>query len=90
MTRSHVTRHLSLRSRLPVVLVGIIGLSLLFTALASAQPSAVQRPTGPKPTVVLVHGAWADASSWTGVVEAPPARWVHSYRTGQPAARPRI
>jgi pimeloyl-ACP methyl ester carboxylesterase len=22
-----------------------------------------------KPTVVLVHGAWADASSWTGVIQ---------------------
>jgi pimeloyl-ACP methyl ester carboxylesterase len=31
----------------------------------------VQRnsPTAPKPTVVLVHGAWADASSWTPVIE---------------------
>jgi pimeloyl-ACP methyl ester carboxylesterase len=25
--------------------------------------------TGPKPTIVLVHGAWADASSWTPVIE---------------------
>jgi pimeloyl-ACP methyl ester carboxylesterase len=24
---------------------------------------------GAKPTVVLVHGAWADSSSWTGVIE---------------------
>jgi pimeloyl-ACP methyl ester carboxylesterase len=23
----------------------------------------------PKPTIVLVHGAWADASSWTGVIQ---------------------
>ena len=23
----------------------------------------------PKPTIVLVHGAFADASSWNGVVE---------------------
>ena len=26
-------------------------------------------PTGAKPTIVLVHGAYADASSWNGVVE---------------------
>jgi pimeloyl-ACP methyl ester carboxylesterase len=27
------------------------------------------RPAGqPKPTVVLVHGAWADGSSWSGEV----------------------
>src|SRR6476469_8592619 len=25
--------------------------------------------TDSKPTIVLVHGAWADASSWTGVIE---------------------
>jgi pimeloyl-ACP methyl ester carboxylesterase len=25
--------------------------------------------TGPKPTIVLVHGAWADSSSWTPVIE---------------------
>lgn len=27
-----------------------------------------QPPAGPKPTIVLVHGAWADASSWDGVI----------------------
>jgi len=27
-------------------------------------------PRAPRPTVVLVHGAWADASSWDGVTEA--------------------
>jgi pimeloyl-ACP methyl ester carboxylesterase len=26
-------------------------------------------PTGAKPTIVLVHGAFADASSWNGVIE---------------------
>jgi pimeloyl-ACP methyl ester carboxylesterase len=33
---------------------------------ASMQPSA---QTGPQPTVVLVHGAFADASSWNGVIQ---------------------
>jgi pimeloyl-ACP methyl ester carboxylesterase len=33
---------------------------------ATAQPSA---RTGLQPTVVLVHGAFADASSWNGVIE---------------------
>src|SRR5512140_3358117 len=27
------------------------------------------RRTGVKPTIVLVHGAFADASSWNGVIE---------------------
>jgi pimeloyl-ACP methyl ester carboxylesterase len=35
-------------------------------ASAHAAPTAA---TGPKPTIVLVHGAWADASSWTPVIE---------------------
>jgi pimeloyl-ACP methyl ester carboxylesterase len=29
-----------------------------------------QSPGRPKPTIVLVHGAWADASSWNGEVQA--------------------
>ena len=28
------------------------------------------------PTVVLVHGAFADASSWSGVIERPQAKGV--------------
>jgi len=36
---------------------------------ASAQTRvAHQGASGPKPTIVLEHGAWADASSWTGVI----------------------
>ncbi|TDD23762.1 alpha/beta hydrolase [Kribbella turkmenica] len=31
--------------------------------------AAAQHSRSARPTVVLVHGAWADASSWTGVVE---------------------
>lgn len=37
-----------------------------FPASAPAAPL----PDGVKPTVVLVHGAWADASSWDGEVSA--------------------
>ncbi len=32
--------------------------------------SATQPAHQPKPTVVLVHGAWADASSWSGEVKS--------------------
>lgn len=43
------------------------------TAVAGADPSGGDSPEpagqGVKPTVVLVHGAFADASSWNGVVE---------------------
>jgi pimeloyl-ACP methyl ester carboxylesterase len=34
--------------------------------LASANPP---RGDGPRPTIVLVHGDWADGSSWSGVIE---------------------
>jgi pimeloyl-ACP methyl ester carboxylesterase len=37
--------------------------------LASASPSARhEQATGPRPTIVLVHGDWADGSSWNGVI----------------------
>ena len=29
----------------------------------------VDRPASPRPTIVLVHGDWADGSSWTSVIE---------------------
>ncbi len=31
-------------------------------------PRAMHGNNGPKPVIVLVHGAWADASSWSGVI----------------------
>jgi pimeloyl-ACP methyl ester carboxylesterase len=37
-------------------------------ATASAATGKSGHPAAPKPTVVLVHGAWADGSSWNGVV----------------------
>ncbi|WP_267306853.1 alpha/beta fold hydrolase [Mycobacterium barrassiae] len=64
-------------------LVGV-GAAIAMVAVACAAPqphtpasgtSALSAPTAPapdavKPTVVLVHGAWADASSWDGEVTA--------------------
>jgi pimeloyl-ACP methyl ester carboxylesterase len=46
--------------------IGLLGL-LLLAALVPV-PSAHADPAG-KPTVVLVHGAWADPSGWNGVAE---------------------
>ncbi len=34
-----------------------------------SQAADTDAPKAPRPTVVLVHGAWADASSWDGVTE---------------------
>jgi hypothetical protein len=66
----HVTRLAALRKPPRIVvaaMTAIFGLLVLLTPVASAQASAgaVDRA---KPTVVLEHGAWADASSWNGVI----------------------
>jgi pimeloyl-ACP methyl ester carboxylesterase len=45
------------------------GLVLLSTVAATASPSGPSsHPAGPKPTIVLEHGAWANAASWNGVI----------------------
>ena len=51
------------------LLLGAAALALVAvcTPLAGAA-SAKQHGTSPHPTVVLVHGAWADSSSWSDVV----------------------
>src|SRR6266508_6652634 len=54
------------RGRPLAVLAGFLILIGVFTMITSAQPST---QTATKPTIVLVHGAFADASSWNGVVE---------------------
>jgi pimeloyl-ACP methyl ester carboxylesterase len=59
----------TLRSYWPAAIGAAIGLSVLFTMGASA-PAPTSNPSkGTKPTVVLVHGAWADGSSWSGVTD---------------------
>nr|WP_051813771.1 alpha/beta hydrolase [Kitasatospora sp. MBT63] len=49
----------------------MLAATALTAALTAATPAgaADRHPDGPKPTVVLVHGAFADASGWNGVVE---------------------
>ncbi|MGW6200722.1 alpha/beta fold hydrolase [Kribbella sp. NPDC055110] len=41
--------------------------AVLGVLLAAVTPAAATYPSGPKPTIVLVHGAWADGSSWQNV-----------------------
>ncbi|MGW3897183.1 alpha/beta hydrolase [Micromonospora profundi] len=56
---------------------GVVAVALV----ASSASGAGQRPTVKKPTIVLVHGAFADASSWNGVVK-------HLKRDGYPVIAP--
>ena len=45
-------------------------LSLIATLAAGAMMVAAPAMAGQKPTVVLVHGAFADSSSWNGVIRS--------------------
>ena len=46
------------------VATALLVASTLTTSMASSQPT----PPSPKPTVILVHGAFADASGWSGEI----------------------
>jgi pimeloyl-ACP methyl ester carboxylesterase len=55
-----------------VALAAIVGLGAAVPTLTSSATESSHTaadPTTPKPTVVLVHGAWADASSFAPVTE---------------------
>jgi pimeloyl-ACP methyl ester carboxylesterase len=69
----NLSRHLTARPIRPLLLVPAVLLllgGLLAGALfgSSAHAALAGRPAAPKPTIVLVHGAWADSSSWSGVI----------------------
>ncbi|WP_405970662.1 alpha/beta hydrolase [Streptomyces sp. NBC_00988] len=55
------------RTTLAVVGLAVVGLAVTGPAGASSR-SAPARPAAPKPTVVFVHGAFADSSGWDGVM----------------------
>jgi pimeloyl-ACP methyl ester carboxylesterase len=49
-------------------IAAVVALAALFASSSSARAVAAQSKKAPaKPTIVLVHGAWADGSSWNSV-----------------------
>src|SRR5262245_22869127 len=70
MTAHHVATRLDLTHRVIhlAVVAGLLGLIGVFSMTTSAQPSTASQ-TASKPTIVLVHGAWDNASGWNGVIE---------------------
>jgi pimeloyl-ACP methyl ester carboxylesterase len=51
-------------------LAALAGLAVTGAAAASARsPVTSQHSSGPRPTIVLVHGAWANGASWDAVVQ---------------------
>ncbi len=57
--------------RSQLVLVAAVATAITLTAIGTANAGKAEpaADSGPKPTVVLVHGAFADGSSWNGVVD---------------------
>ncbi len=51
-----------------VTLAALVSLGALFLLTASTRAALATASGTAKPTVVLVHGAWADASSWSEVI----------------------
>ena len=49
-------------------------------------PHGIPEPAMTAPTIVLVHGAFADGSSWNDVIELPAAAGPFGRRSGEPAA----
>ncbi|WP_328623692.1 alpha/beta hydrolase [Streptomyces sp. NBC_00353] len=77
MTRKHLHRS-------PWTYATVLGASAAAIALTTTAPgmaSAAGRSPATKPTVVLVHGAFADSSSWNGVI-------ANLQRAGYPVAAP--
>jgi pimeloyl-ACP methyl ester carboxylesterase len=58
-----------LRLIIAAVIVAIASLFIPLSQVASARTAQAAAGHSPKPTIVLVHGAWADTSSWDGVIQ---------------------
>ena len=58
--RNH--RHLTRGIVIPLAIAMLLGLALSATAAANAADNRDSR--GPTPTIVFVHGGWADSSGW--------------------------
>jgi len=59
-----------LRLIIAAVIVAMAGLLTPLSQIAPARAAgAAAAGDGPKPSIVLVHGAWADSGSWDGVTQ---------------------
>jgi len=67
MSLSRTARRISLRALLAVVVAAAL-LAIVPGRAAPAGAAAAGGGHPAKPVIVLVHGAWADASSWSSVI----------------------
>ena len=71
MSFARAARPARLRLIIVAAILAVAGLLAATSQAASARPAsslAFSWGSGPKPTIVLEHGAWADASSWDKVI----------------------
>ncbi|MEE6262343.1 alpha/beta fold hydrolase [Plantactinospora sonchi] len=90
---------LGISLRRPKIIAATLAAATLITALGAATPHVLAdsgpRPTpngghDTKPTIVLVHGAWADGSSWSGEISRLQARGFEVQVAPQPSRGPTI
>ena len=63
-------RHARLRLIIPALAVATAALIIPLSQIASVQATTRAVPSGgPKPTIVLEHGAWANTASWDAVIQ---------------------
>jgi pimeloyl-ACP methyl ester carboxylesterase len=58
-------------------LLSTAALALLFSAATTPTPAQTASATGPAHNVILVHGAWANSSSWSKVIPLLEAKGLH-------------
>jgi pimeloyl-ACP methyl ester carboxylesterase len=68
MTRSHTFRDLS---------TAVVAVALLVAATATGSATEQQKQSRGVSNIVLVHGAWADGSSWSKVIPLLEAKGLH-------------
>jgi pimeloyl-ACP methyl ester carboxylesterase len=67
---ARATRHVRLRLILPALAVAIAALVIPLSQMASAHTTTRAAASGgPKPAIVLEHGAWANTASWAAVIQ---------------------
>jgi len=69
---ARTVRHARLRRIIPALAVAIAALVVSALVVSASQIASAQTTAprgGPKPAIVLEHGAWANTASWTGVIQ---------------------
>ncbi len=83
---------MSSKTRRPLasVLALAVGITALVTSVvaSSAAGASSKHDNEPKPTIVLVHGAWAERIQLQRRHFASAEAWIHRHCAGQPTAWP--